>query len=313
MMRRAILMCAGEYEPIPIPVGEEHKSLRYAEAFGYSAPKDAFVAAPGGVHDIAAPEGAHDSSAPEDVLVVAVDGGLPRLLAQEIEPDLVLGDFDSLNSKFQPLLDQFGAAHPERLLRLPCEKDDTDTVYAARMCLQRGCSELLFYGALGGRLDHTFANLQTLVWLKKQGADGYLIGKTTMAAVLCRETLFLPDFYEGTFSLFALDGQVTGVTLRGMKYPLHDAVMTNSFPIGVSNEVNRETVRGTECGRASVTVCSGMALMILEKSESEIIRRDRRRLEESSSAEKDAVRGMEGDPFTEGMPDPSLFRRVPLS
>ena len=286
-MRRAILMCAGEYEPIPIPVGNNDKSLRSAEAF--------------------------DSSVPEDVLVVAVDGGLPRLLAQEIMPNLVLGDFDSLDSKFQPVLDQFGASHPDRLLRLPCEKDDTDTVYAARMCLQRGCTELLFYGALGGRLDHTFANIQTLAWLKKQGADGYLIGKTTMAAILGEETVFLPEDYEGTFSLFALDGQVTGVTLKGMKYSLDDETMTNSFPIGVSNEVNRETLRETGCGRASVTIGSGMALMVLEKSESEVIRRARRELEEKSLTEKDAVKDMQkADLYAEGMPDPSLFRRVPI-
>lgn len=237
-MRRAILMCAGEYEPIPIPVGERHKSLRSAEAFANG-----------------------EESEP---LVVAVDGGLPRLLAQDIVPDLVLGDFDSLDRKFGPYLDEFESAHPQSLLRLPCEKDDTDTVYAARMCLERGCTELLFYGALGGRLDHTFANIQTLAWLKKQGAEGYLIGKKTLAAVIGRETVFLPEDYDGTFSLFALDEQVSGVTLEGMKYPLAEAVMTNSFPIGVSNEIHRETVRGTASGRASVTIRSGLALMILE-------------------------------------------------
>jgi hypothetical protein len=57
---------------------------------------------------------------------------------------------------------------------------------------------------------------------------------------------------------------VSGVTLEGMKYPLAEAVMTNSFPIGVSNEIHRETVRGTASGRASVTIRSGLALMILE-------------------------------------------------
>ena len=332
-MRRAILMCAGEYEPIPIPVGEEHKSLRYAEAFDHSAPKDDLVinapenapaaaaaentlaiAAAENRFAIAAPEDTPAAASLKDVLVVAVDGGLPRLLAQEIEPDLVLGDFDSLDKKFRPLLDQFGAAYPERLLHLPCEKDDTDTVYAARMCLERGCTELLLYGALGGRLDHTFANLQTLAWLKKHGADGYLIGKTTMAAALCEETVFLPQDYEGTFSLFALDGQVTGVTLEGMKYPLNDAVMTNSFPIGVSNEVNRQTVRGTGCGRASVTIRRGMALMILEKSESEVIRQAGKKQEESGVTQKDGQNTVaEADVSAQGMPDPSLFSRIPLN
>lgn len=255
-MRRAILMCAGAYEAVPIPVGKKSQSLRSAEAFDLCT-----------------------ENAP---LVVAVDGGLPRLLAQGISPDIVLGDFDSLDRKFQPLLEEFASAHPDSLMRLPCEKDDTDTVYACRVCLERGCSELLFYGALGGRLDHTVANIQTLTWLKKQGADGYLIGKTTLACVLSGETICLPGDFEGTFSLFALDEEVTGVTLRGMKYPLTEADLTNAFPIGVSNEVDQETVRGTEGGRASVTVRSGHALMILEKEASQC------------------------------MPDPSLFNRIPI-
>lgn len=255
-MRRAILMCAGAYEPVPIPVGKKSRSLRSAEAFDFCA-----------------------EDAP---LVVAVDGGLPRLLAQDITPDIVLGDFDSLDRKFHPLLEEFGTAHPDSLMRLPCEKDDTDTVYACRICLERGCSELLFYGALGGRLDHTFANIQTLTWLKKQGADGYLIGKTTLACVLSAETIYLPPDYEGTFSLFALDERLTGVTLRGMKYPLTEANLTNTFPIGVSNEVDGGTVRGTVDGRACVTVRGGHALMILERE------------------------------AAEGMPDPALLERIPL-
>lgn len=211
---RAVLMCAGEYEPVEIP--------RLAGD-----------------------------------LMVAVDGGLGRLLQQGIGPDLVLGDFDSLEEQYRPYLAVLEASSPEKLLRLPCEKDDTDTVYAAKLCLARGYTELWFYGALGGRLDHTIANVQTLAWLAKRGARGYLLGKRTLAAVLCAETVLLPEGYEGTFSLFALDERVTGVTLTGMKYPLTGAVLENSFPLGVSNEVRAQE-------QAGVTVGTGLALMILE-------------------------------------------------
>lgn len=221
MMVRAVLMCAGDYTPMQLPPA----SSREGEDGGW--------------------------------FFVAVDGGLPRLLAQGIEPDLVLGDFDSLDKKWSPFLEDLERDHPERVLRLPCEKDDTDTIYAARMCLERGIRELLFYGALGGRLDHTFANVQTLAWLKKQGARGWLVGERVLAAVLSGETLLLPEGFEGTFSIFALDAAVTGVTLKGMKYPLDGAVLENTFPLGVSNEVCRDR-------RASVTVGAGTALMILQ-------------------------------------------------
>lgn len=217
---RAVLMCAGDYEQIPISV----------------KPGD---------------------------YVVAVDAGLERLLAQKIEPDLVLGDFDSLDKGYYAFLEKLEKDHPDRLLRLPVEKDDTDTIYAARICLKKGCRKFLFYGALGCRLDHTIANIQTLAWLKDQGADGALIGKNVLVTVIEGENVLLPDGYEGTFSLFALDPKVTGVTIKGMKYPLSDAVLTSSFPLGVSNEVLASKP-------ASVEVREGKALIILQGKTADI-------------------------------------------
>lgn len=192
-------------------------------------------------------------------LVIAVDGGLPRLLEAGIEPDLVLGDFDSLEKKYLPYLEDLKKNAPDKLLQLPCEKDDTDTVYAARVCLEKGYDNILLYGALGGRLDHTIANVQTLSWIRSQGGCGYLLGRKTLVTVLCGEKITLPDTYGGTFSLFAMDGEVSGVTLEGMKYPLADGTLVNTFPLGVSNEV-------TAGRQACVSVDKGLALMILESS-----------------------------------------------
>lgn len=267
-------MCAGEYEPVPI--------LRN-------------------------PDGA-DKNPCDAWIFVAVDGGLGRLLQQGIEPDLILGDFDSLGAEYREYLDAVEASRPERLMRLPCEKDDTDTMYALRVCMEKGYSEILLYGALGGRLDHTIANVQALAWLKKQGADGYLCGRNTLVTVLRKETVLLPEGYEGTFSLFALDCRVTGVTLNGMKYPLQEAVLENSFPIGVSNEVRREE-------RASVTVRNGMALMILERPETgnrETVDPEKWAYVSGGAglfAEESG--GME-EALTEALPDPSQMIRRPL-
>ena len=68
------------------------------------------------------------------------------------------------------------------------------------------------------------------------------------------ERVILPARYEGTFSIFALDEEVGGVTLEGMKYPLSEAVITNRFPIGVSNEIIGKS--------ACIKVKSGLALVI---------------------------------------------------
>ena len=130
-------------------------------------------------------------------LVIAVDGGLPRFLAQGIEPDLMGEDLF-------PLLEKLERCGRKKVLRLPREKDDTDTIYAARLCLEQGYRDFLIYGALGGRLDHTMANIQTLAWLRERDARAYLVGKTTLVSVLSSEKVIFPENFEGIFSLFAL-------------------------------------------------------------------------------------------------------------
>ncbi len=131
------------------------------------------------------------------------------------------------------------------------------------------------------------ANIQTLAWLRERDARAYLVGRTTLVSVLSGEKVTFPENFEGIFSLFALDSSVTGVTLEGMKYPLQDGELTNSFPLGVSNDISQEitsevsgknssefsceTVSGISgkvpsTQRASVTVRDGKALMILTKT-----------------------------------------------
>ena len=100
--------------------------------------------------------------------VIAADGGYLACKRRGIVPDLLLGDFDSMEEP----------ADFPKVLRLPVEKDDTDTFLAAKYALERGCRAFHIYGGTGGRLDHTLANLQLLVWLSRRGARGYLYDET---------------------------------------------------------------------------------------------------------------------------------------
>ena len=193
----------------------------------------------------------------EGDFLIAVDGGLGYLAERNMVPDYILGDFDSLKEEYFSILSAFREKHPGEVTTLPVEKDDTDTVAAARLGLERGYKDFIIYGGLGGRrLDHTLANIQTLVFLKKQGARALLTGKGTDLFVLSGETASFDGDFEGTFSLFALDPEVKGVTIRGMKYPLEDGTLTSSFPLGVSNHISKGQ-------RASVCVGEGMALAVL--------------------------------------------------
>ncbi|MCH5342250.1 MAG: thiamine diphosphokinase [Acetatifactor sp.] len=172
--------------------------------------------------------------------VIAVDGGLGYCSLLGVEPDLILGDFDSVSPEEAKAVEALEQQIPERILRLPREKDDTDMLAALKEGLRRGYRDFRIYGGTGGRFDHTLANIQCLLYLKKHGAVGYLVDGTGMILVLMDESVEFQKGLEGFLSLFSLTDESVGVTIRGMKYPLEQAVVRNDFPIGISNEFTGE-------------------------------------------------------------------------
>lgn len=187
-------------------------------------------------------------TAPED-FVIAVDGGLGYCGILEVEPDLIIGDFDSVSDAEKQAIGSLKEQIPGRIIELPVQKDDTDTMAALKYGLERGYQDFRIYAATGGRLEHTIANIQALLYLKNHGAVGYLVDGTGMILVLQNEAIHLKKGMEGYLSLFSLGRQARGVTIQGMKYPLEDYTMTNDYPIGISNEfIGEEAVIQVEDG-----------------------------------------------------------------
>lgn len=218
--------------------------------------------------------------------VIAVDGGLNHCAALQIEPDLILGDFDSVGEQEAEqiaALEELGEQEAERIaeleepgeqgfrrddwfprekegvrhcagggaaiLRLPREKDDTDTMAALKEGLRLGYSEFCIYGGMGGRFDHTLANVQALLYLRNRGARGRLLDGAGEVRVIKDEKICFRRNERGILSLFSLVEESRGVTIEGMKYLLDRATVRNDFPIGISNEFIGE--------EASVTVEDG--------------------------------------------------------
>lgn len=180
--------------------------------------------------------GLRERPAPED-LVIAADAGY-RICRQEgLCPDLLLGDFDSMEPPA-------GFAH---VRRLPVEKDDTDTLAALRAGLEEGRDTFYIYGGTGGkRLDHTLANLQSLLFLRRRGARGYLYGDDFVWTVIEDEALTVERTVEwGLFSAFCLGDRAEGVDEEGFQYPLRDALLAPDFPLGVSNHILEPRARIT--------------------------------------------------------------------
>lgn len=172
----------------------------------------------------------------EEDFVIAVDGGLSYCGILKVEPDLIMGDFDSVSEQEAEAIESLKRQIPDRVLSLPCEKDDTDTLAALKEGLKRGYTDFRIYAGTGGRFDHTLANIQCLLFLKNRGAVGYLVDGSGMMLIIKNEAVHFQKGLEGYLSLFSLVEESRGVTIEGMKYPLDKAVVRNDFPIGISNE-----------------------------------------------------------------------------
>lgn len=191
----------------------------------------------------------------EDDFVIAADGGLSYCAVLNLEPDLIIGDFDSVSEEEGKAVCALEKQIPDRIIRLPREKDDTDMLAALKEGLARGYREFVIYGATGGRLEHTFANIQCLLFLKKHEATGYLMDGNGMILVIRNEAVHFQKNLQGMMSLFSLVEESKGVTIEGMKYELKNDMVRNDFPIGISNEfIGRE---------ASVTVEDGTLVCMI--------------------------------------------------
>ena len=139
--------------------------------------------------------------------------------------------------------------------RFSPEKDDTDTMLALRHALDLGYHSFLLLGVLGGRADHTFANLCALLYLTNNGADAVIIDGGTEVYAIKNGALHLkrrPNYY---ISVFPFGQTACGVSEYGMQYTLENARMEQSNPIGVSNEFQDE--------EAVISVREGTLLIFL--------------------------------------------------
>lgn len=162
-------------------------------------------------------------------LIIAADGGYLRCRELGLTPEVILGDFDSA-----PMPDT-----TTQTLVYPTHKDDTDCMLAVKEGLARGCRSFTLLGCTGGRLDHTLAAIQSLGYLVTKGARGQMLDETHMLTVLPENTPLTLPRGSRYLSVFAMDQQCTGVCLRGVSYPLENATLENTFPLGVSNRITQ--------------------------------------------------------------------------
>lgn len=182
--------------------------------------------------------------------VFCADGGYANACSAGLTPDFLIGDWDSGT---RPAVEV-------PCVTLPVEKDVTDLQAAMDEALSMGISQLLLCGCTGGRLDHTASNLLLLEWLADRGGSGMIVDGDNEAR------LMLPGYHQiqdrphyHYLSLVPLDRRVSGVTLRGMKYPLEQATLTRGDTLSISNEPRQPVVE--------ITIAEGRALLIRSQRE----------------------------------------------
>lgn len=159
-----------------------------------------------------------------DDYIIAADAGYEILEEKGIVPDITVGDFDS--SEKIP---------EENAVILPVEKDVTDTHAAVNIALQKGFDEIVIYGGMGGRPDHTFANITLVAFLAVKGVRASCVGEGYTVSAVMDGALELEGKTGKTVSVFSWTEKCEGVTLEGLKYPLEKAELTNTYALGVSN------------------------------------------------------------------------------
>lgn len=171
-------------------------------------------------------------------LIIAADSGYATAQKLGINPDITMGDFDSYCETIPPQM---------KTLRVPCEKDVTDTMLACEYARDNGCSYITIVGGTGGRIDHSISNVFYLEDLRRQGIRVKLTDGENTVQVIMDETVTVQND-GGYFSVFALDSCI--VTQTGCKYPLNRAQLIRHRPYAVSNEVVGEYAAVTVQGSA---------------------------------------------------------------
>lgn len=177
------------------------------------------------------PAAVADDIAEADV-VAAADQGLARAIAMGIEPDFVLGDFDSLDDT--TLLDRFP---PDRVLRFPTDKDETDAEIGLRLLAARGCDRVTLAGGGGGRLDHLLA----IAALFDRDRPPRRWVTDAEDVLLVEGEAYFDGWRGSTVSVFPLGDGASGLYSEGLRWPLEGLAFARGWA-GISNVADDDRV-----------------------------------------------------------------------
>lgn len=166
--------------------------------------------------------------------VICADGGYKFAKNEEIIPNILIGDFDSFKEKL-----------PQNIPNIthPIEKDDTDTMLCIKYAMEKDFDNICIVGGMGGRLDHTLSNLQSIAWAVNYWNDKQIKGKKismidsqNQVMLIMNNSIKLSGIPGEKISLISYSESCKNVSTKNLKWELTKAQLTNFFPLGISNE-----------------------------------------------------------------------------
>ncbi len=181
--------------------------------------------------------------------IICVDDGINTAREYDIKPDLLLGDFDSLKGILPT---------DTEILGFPPEKDYTDLELAVMEAISRDACEIEIAGGIGGRLDHTVANIQILENHSRQCPIIMKDGRNSCFVLHGPCNSFEIEAAKDSYlSVFSLSDRCMGVCISGVRYPLSNYTLTRDYPLGVSNEFKSD--------KAILSFEDGSMLIVISK------------------------------------------------
>ncbi len=168
----------------------------------------------------------------EDALLVCADGGYRHAEALGLTPHMLIGDFDSYEGTLPNL----------PTMTYPVRKDATDSFLASDYCLGQGCEEIWILGGVGSRWDHSLSNFYLLKYIHEKGGKGILRDENNEAFLVFGE-MTLPKREGWYLSLLPIGGDVQGVTVEGVSYPVENTTYYLADSLGISNEIVQDEAK----------------------------------------------------------------------
>ena len=177
----------------------------------------------------------------KDAVIISCDGGMRHTMKLGIVPDYIVGDFDSVKKEIG---DYYRNETDVPIREFNPVKDASDTEIAIRLAMTLGAGEILILGATGGRIDHLWANVQSLAIPFKAGINAVIMDRQNKIRLIGGGETHLKkgETYGPYFSVFPLGEEVFGFSIKGAKYPLTNHTLIPYDSLCVSNQFQEDEV-----------------------------------------------------------------------